>query len=93
MSMRYSTKYKFLFFILIILFTSCKAPYFALGTSEEVWLKKSPGSKLIEKNNSGTIYLRGWSLGYYYFSPEGKLIQIDQGVRTRRPDIVIENRY
>lgn len=89
----YSKKYKFLAYILIILFTSCKAPYFALGTSEEEWLKKSPGSKLIQKNATGTIYLRGWSLGYYYFSPQGTLIQIDQGVRTRRPDIVIENRY
>ena len=86
-------KYKFIFFALIILFTSCKAPYFALGTSEEVWLKKSPGSKLIEKSSSGTIYLRGWSLGYYYFSPQGTLVEINQGVLVRRPDIVIENRY
>lgn len=83
-------KFKFIFFVLIILFTSCKAPYFALGTSEEEWLKKSPGSKLIEKSSSGTIYLRGWSLGYYYFSPQGTLVEINQGVR--RPDIVIENR-
>ena len=32
-----------------ILLIACSAPFFALGTSEEMFLKKSPGSKLIEK--------------------------------------------
>ena len=42
---------KLLFLVIVssILLIACSAPFFALGTSEEMFLKKSPGSKLIEK--------------------------------------------
>ena len=74
--------------ILTILISSCRAPFFSLGTSEQDWLKKSRGSVLIEKSTQRTVYLRGWSLDYYYFTPQGSLYQIDHGVR--QPDIIIQ---
>jgi|688.fasta_scaffold350036_1 hypothetical protein len=81
---------KLLFLVIVssILLIACSAPFFALGTSEEMFLKKSPGSKLIEKNSERTVYLRGWSLGYYYFNSQGALFQIDMG--KRQADITIE---
>ena len=73
---------------------ACKTPSYSLGTTEAEFKAHSRSAKLISMNKDMTVYLLSahkmseYENIYYYFV-DGKLIQVDHGVR--RPDVLIQN--
>ena len=81
--------------ILFVFIMSCAPANFPIGTSEDVFIKKLKGARLVESSINGTIYIyepyftTSGPTKYYYFS-NGKLIKIDGGV-YETPRIRIDN--
>lgn len=80
-----------------LLFCSCSSAKFALGMSEDEFVKKNRSVELVETSFERTVYKRTTQpfgkpekVNYFYFIG-GKLVQMDGGVA--RPDVIIENKY
>lgn len=84
-------KIYFLLLIISSLFYSCAAPKFALGTNENDFLSRCKRARLVESQNSSSVYTVGYSEYqnqlFYYFN-NGILTRIDVGVL--QPNIRID---
>lgn len=83
---------------LIMSIAGCKAPKFFLGMTEQDFLSKNRGVKLLETADDGiSVYKKtNYPFGappdvtFFHFV-NGKLGKVDKGIR--RPDVLIENKH
>lgn len=88
-------KYIINFIIIVITLQSCATPNFAIGTSEQDFLRMARRAKLESSSVNGTIYKIGDDgmtvFSKYYYFQNGKLIAINGGERIPDMNIRVQN--
>lgn len=78
----------------LVAFYGCATPYYALGTSESDFVKKSHAQMVSMQQGQSVYMISVHKMSYYehvyYYFQGGSLIQVDHGVRS--PDVIIQNR-
>lgn len=87
---------KWVVLIIIITFSSCKAPYYTIGMSEREFLKHNR-VQAVEQTTHQSVYKKtNYPFGaapktkFFYFQ-DGYLTEVNEGVR--QPDIIIQNQH
>jgi hypothetical protein len=81
--------------MLLCIFASCRAPRFYMGESEQEFIKHNR-VEMVSATSRSSIYKKvnypfgGAPVTKYFYFTDGKLTQVDQGVRS--PDIIVEHR-